>query len=181
MRIKAIHVGAAVALLPFILLAPMFGLGWELRPVMLPVLLTSAFMSLFLTMGWISTKAWRRPVKLMAMLAMLLVSVSCALSALVLVVGSLMQATTASLPLGDGCRVDADRVGGLGDYLIVVSRVCPRAGLWQRSTRLLSDEEAGVKALRSTPAAPDGAAQVAVTLSRYGKPDAETVLRLPAR
>jgi hypothetical protein len=181
MNIRAIHLGTAVALLPFILLAPMFGLGWELRPVMLPVLLTSAFMSLFLTMGWVSTKAWRRPVKLAAILAMLPVLVSCVLSGLVLLVGSSMQATSTSLPLGDGCRVDADRVGGMGDYQIVVSRVCPRAGLWQRSTRLLSDEEAGVKALRTAPAAPDGAAQVAVTLSRYGKPDAETVLRLPGR
>jgi len=174
--IRAKHLGTAVALLPFILVAPMFGLSWELRPPMLPVLLTCAFLSPFLAMGWISTRAWRGSIKLVLMSAVLVAGALMVLTSLVFV---LFQATTMSLPLEDGCRVDAKSVGGFGDTLLVVSEVCPRAGLWQRSRSLLSDEEAVLKALRQAPAAADGAAQVALTLGRHGKPDEEALLRLP--
>jgi len=176
MRIRTIHLGTAVALLPFILLAPMLGLDWELRPVMQPVLITSAIVAPFLIMGWISTTEGRGWVKLLAMFAVL---VAGAMMVLVSLLTSLFQATTTSLPLQGGCRVDADSIGGFGDSLLVVRHVCPRLGLWQRSTPLISDEEAVVTALGPAPASPGGVARFAVTLSRYGKPDEQRMLLIP--
>lgn len=153
---------------------PVVGLRWELHPQLVPVLWCLGLVSLYVVVTWPLRTALPRLVKALATLVLFGVGGMVLFAALLF--GVFTGRGSPSLTLADGCRVDTDWAGGLGDSDLHLVHRCPVGLLWSRSTPLLSDSEATVSQLRE--AAPG---HVSVTLSRYGKPDEQRVLRLPSR
>ncbi|HEY0957362.1 MAG TPA: hypothetical protein VGE36_21595 [Roseateles sp.] len=178
MKIKRFHIGAAIVLSTVALIAPAIAFDLWLRPALVPVLWVLAIVTLYLVATWPLRTAGHWVVKTLAALSLFGVG---GLMLMGLLLVNLLSYTSQSLALPDGCRVDVEIVGGLGDTDLHVGRRCSVALLWEKSTPLLSDTEAVLTALRAAPPAADGAAQVAVTLSRNGKPEAPRTLRIPPR
>lgn len=174
----ALRLRAMALLCTVVLGLPVLALGWELRPSLTPVLWTLALVSLYVVVTWPLRAAGHWLVRGVASLALLGIGGTMLASVMLL---SLFSVTDQSLPLVDGCRVDVDRVGGFGDTDVHLVHRCPVGGLWSRSKALLSDSEAVVSQLRNAGLAADGRPQVSVTLSRYGKPDEQRSLGMPAR
>jgi hypothetical protein len=176
MQVMLSHMRTAALLSTAVLAMPCLAWGLELRPALMPVFWTLAIVSVYLVATWPLRTAGHWLVKTLAALA-LLGAGGLMLGTLMLV--NLLSHTDRSVPLADGCRVDAERVGGFGDTDLNVRYRCPVALLWTRSTLLLWDTEAVVSQLHAATPAADGAAQVALTLGRYGKPGEQHMLRIP--
>lgn len=176
MQVKPSNLRTAALLSTAVLAMPCLAWGLELRSELMPVFWTLAIVSLYLVATWPLRTAGHWLVKTLAALALLGVG-GLMLATLMLV--NLLSHTDQSLPLADRCRVDVERVGGLGDTDLNVRYRCPVALLWTRSTLLLWDTEAVVSQLRAVTPAGDGAAQVVLTLGRYGKPDEQRMLLIP--
>ena len=169
---------ATFVLLPFLLGMPVLAFGWALRQGLVHAFFITSMLSSFLIARWLL-----RAVKPMwfAVLSAGIVVIFSSAGLLFTLLLETLQATQLTQRLGDGCRVDAVRVGGFGDTDLNVSRFCSVGGLWELRTPLLSDSEATISRLALALPAADGAEQVTATLGRYGKPDEEVTLRLPAR
>ena len=172
---------ATFVLLPFVLGMPVLAFGWALRQGLVHAFLIAALLSSFLITRWLL-----RTVKptWFAILSAGIVAISSIVGLLLTLLVETLQATQLTQltqRLGDGCRVDAVLVGGFGDTNLNMSRFRSVGGLWEIQTPLLSDSEATITRLALALPAVNGAEQVIATLSRYGKPDEEITLRLPAR
>lgn len=169
---------ATFVLLPFALGMPVLAFGWALRQELVHAFLIAALLSSFLITRWLL-----RTVKptWFAKLSAGIVAIFSIVGLLLTLLVQTLQATQLTQSLGDGCRVDAVLVGGFGDTDLNLSRFCSVGGLWEIQTPLLSDSAATISRLALALPAVNGAEQVTATLSRYGKPDEEFTLRMPAR